>query len=155
MKTELGLKDIQGLDPISAWPLAIGWWIIIAGLIIAAILVMLFFYDQKRRSLSWKSQLLKKLEIMKKTVSSENAHAIATELAEMIRRLATHRFSRKECGHLQGEAWILWLSEKDPIHYDWTKSKEILIEAPFRPSGFDVDSDLLRKTIDAVKGWVQ
>jgi hypothetical protein len=155
MNTGLGLRDIQGLDPISWWPLAIGWWIAI-GLFFALILSLAIFkFIQLRKHRRWEYQLLTQLDQLDEAITPENSQKTARELAEMMRRIALERYSRQQCANLQGSRWLDWLSEKDPAHYNWSQSSIALIEAPFRQPGFVVESDCLRKTIHAMKGWVK
>ncbi|MBA2727152.1 MAG: DUF4381 domain-containing protein, partial [Parachlamydiaceae bacterium] len=40
------LHDIEGLDPISFWPLALGWWILIAVLILLSLAIVWFTYSK-------------------------------------------------------------------------------------------------------------
>jgi hypothetical protein len=154
MNSHLGLRDIQGLDPISGWPLALGWWIVIGGVLALVALAVGIALWRQRRKRRWEFQLRTKLDQMAKGLDQETAQPVATELAEMVRRLALYRFSRKECAHLQGIAWLQWLSHKDPAKYDWMQSSSVLIEAPYRPPGLALDVAILRKTISAAKGWV-
>lgn len=152
MKPDLGLNDIQGLDPISWWPLAPGWWAVLAVFLCAGLVLAWISY---RRQRSWQREIRACLDSLAKNLSAETAQVTAVELSSLIRRLAIQRFSREECAALRGEAWLNWLSEKDPRKFDWRASAHDWIEAPFRPVGTSFDPQTLRQSIEAAKAWVK
>jgi hypothetical protein len=154
MKSSLGLRDIQGLDAISIWPLAIGWWIVLGAVVTGLAAWTYFFLQNRKRQKTWQFKFLKKIEEMEAATTPENAQMLARELAEMVRRLAIQRFSREQCAHLQGEAWTHWLTEHDPSHFNWGLSTAILADAPYQPPGVVLDLESFRKTLHATKGWV-
>ena len=154
MKTNLKLQDIQGLDSISFWPLAIGWWILI-GLAVVSITYFFWFRSRQRKiRASWKFQTLKQLESLEKNLAPHNSQQTATQLSALIRRLAIHRFSREECASLDGEAWLKWLNQKDPSEFNWIGMARSVMEAPFRPEGAAFDTHAIRETVNATKKWV-
>jgi hypothetical protein len=155
MNPGLGLRDIRGLDPISWWPLAIGWWMVISIVFMIVLTVVIFKIIQSKKHRRWEYRILRQLDRLEKNITQDNSQTTAVELADILRRLALHRYSRKECANLQGHQWLKWLSEKDPAHYDWAQSSTALIEAPFRQPGFVVDINCLKGTIRAMKGWVK
>ena len=158
MKSALGLHDIQGLDSISWWPLAPGWWIlfgVIVALVLAMSVVRIFRARTKRQ---WRHQVLSQLSLMAEGLGNGDLQTQARELSELMRRMAIYRFSRAECAHLLGDAWLTWLSEKDPKNIDWKKFSLVMSEVPYMgPESVDkkVELENLREAIDAAKGWVK
>lgn len=148
------LHDIEGLDLISSWPLAIGWWLLIAlgivvmGAIIAFVLYRLAF---KR---SWKNDTFKKLSRLEENLSDATARETVITLSEYLRRIALRRFSRKECAGLMGEAWLAWLAQHDPKNFDWKNRGTPLIEVPYAPVNSSLPADQIKDLIQAVRNWV-
>ena len=54
-------------------------------------------------------------------------------LAELLKRIAMALYGRSACAGLHGQAWLDWLSAKDPKGFDWSREAQILIRAPYAP----------------------
>jgi hypothetical protein len=148
------LHDIEGLDSISKWPLALGWWVLL-GLVVLLVIVLgwyLLRWITYRRS--WKSDTLRKLAVLEKNLSEETAGETAVILSEYMRRIALRRFSRKECAGLVGNSWLQWLSENDPKKFDWEKKGVLLTEIPYAPSHHKISKSQMKELIHAAKDWV-
>jgi hypothetical protein len=74
---------------------------------------------------------------------------VAGELSELLRRIAMARFGRRDCAGLSGEAWLDWLSEKDPSGFDWATQGQVLLRLPYAPEGDAEDAKAVRVLIDA------
>jgi hypothetical protein len=148
------LHDIEGLDAISFWPLAIGWWISIAcGMLIFGSAVWLL----KRRLdylRSWQRDTLKKLDNLERNLSPDTSLEALVLLSEYLRRIAMRRFPRKECAGLVGDAWLKWLKANDPKQFDWTEKGKLLIEIPYAPMHAGLPSQQIKELIQAVRYWV-
>lgn len=148
------LNDIEGLDSISSWPLAIGWWILM-GLGIAILSLAAWYLIQwiiYRRS--WKYETLEKLNDLSKNLTDEKIKEAAILLSEYLRRIAMRRFSRKTCAGLRGQEWLKWLSEHDAKNFDWVNQGKLLIDAPYAPSNHGLTAEQLKRLIQAAKEWV-
>lgn len=149
------LQDIDGLDAISVWPLAIGWWVVIIfGIVlISAFSIYLFYRLAFKRS--WRNDTLKKLAELEKKLSSSNARETIITLSEYLRRIALRRFSRQECAGLTGKEWLKWLSLHDPKQFDWENKGKIIIEVPYAPSSGVLQIYQIKELIQAVRYWVR
>lgn len=148
------LHDIQGLDQISSWPLAIGWWVVIfIGALLAAIMGI-YLFRRLAYLRSWKNETKKTLNRLEKNLSESNAKETLVVLSEYLRRIAVHRFSRQECAGLTGNAWLDWLAEKDPKKFDWKMKGTPLIDAPYAPPNRTLPPGEIKVLIQAVKSWV-
>jgi hypothetical protein len=155
MKTKLNLVDIAGLDRVSFWPLAIGWWILFAALVVSALAAVGFILLRKRRMQSLQYRLLQELNDLEKKLSTETSQQAATELSALIRRLALYRHPRSVCASLEGEDWLKWLTEHDAKKFNWSEHAKILLVAPFQKSGSVFDTRALHEAIFAAKGWIK
>ncbi|MCE5315824.1 MAG: DUF4381 domain-containing protein [Parachlamydia sp.] len=149
------LHDIDGLDAVSSWPLAIGWWVLIGiGAILAgALLVYACRWVAFRRS--WKHDTLQKLAALERDLSDETARKVAITLSEYLRRISLRRFSRKECAGLTGEAWLKWLAGHDPKKFDWEKKGALLSDMPYAPLQVSPSAHQMKELIQAVRNWVR
>jgi uncharacterized protein YfaT (DUF1175 family) len=148
------LHDIEGMDAISFWPLAIGWWVIIAcGLLVlgSSIWLLIRCISYLR---SWKRDAFKKLEHLERSLSPTTSGETVAFLSEYLRRIAIRRFPRKECAGLVGDAWLKWLKAHDPKQFDWAEKGKPLIEIPYAPSPAELPLQQIKELIRAVRNWV-
>lgn len=148
------LHDIEGLDAISPWPLAIGWWVSIAcGMILIGVASWLLW----RRLVylrSWKRDTFKRLDSLEHHLSASTSGETVVYLSEYLRRIAVRRFPRKVCAGLVGEAWLKWLKANDPKQFDWSEKGKLLIEIPYAPVHPDLPPQQIKELIQAVRHWV-
>lgn len=149
------LHDIDGLDVISWWPLAIGWWITIALAIALGMALLGYAAYRLAFARSWKSDTLKKLAHLQKNLSDTTARETAISLSEYLRRIALRRFPRKECASLIGETWLMWLAKHDPKQFDWKTKGTFLINLPYAPENATVPVKQVQDLIQAAKNWVK
>lgn len=149
------LHDIDGLDPVSAWPLAIGWWILIGVGIMLALALVIYFVRWLAFRRSWKHDTLQKLALLEKSLSDANAREAAITLSEYLRRISLRRFSRKECAGLTGEAWLRWLASHDPKKFDWGEKGAVLIDMPYAPQHVTLSASQIKELIHAARSWVR
>jgi hypothetical protein len=146
------LYDIKGLDTIWWWPLAPGWWVVIALTLIAAGIV---YWRRRAYYRSWKGDAWRAFTALNAQLAGGDAQDIATSLSILMRRVAMQSSSRVECAGLQGADWLRWLSANDPGKFDWMASGSLLIEAPYAPPGQNVSPESLKVLIRAAKRWVK
>lgn len=148
------LHDIEGLDAINPWPLAIGWWVSIAcGILVlgSAIWLLRRRLDYLR---SWKRDTFKKLTNLEQNLNPSTSRETIAFLSEYLRRIAVRRFPRKECAGLVGDDWLKWLKTHDPKQFDWTEKGKLLIEIPYAPKHTDLPPQQIKELIQAVRYWV-
>lgn len=148
------LHDIEGLDAISIWPLALGWWILIA---CGALVFGGAFWLIRRRLRylrSWERDTLKRLDNLEQNLSPSTSVETAAFLSEYLRRIAIRRFPRKECAGLVGDSWLKWLKVHDPKQFDWVEKGKLLVEVPYAPGHAEQPLPKIRELIQAVRNWV-
>ena len=149
------MHDISGLDAISNWPLAIGWWLI-AGIVILLITGTTFFYIRhKKYRASWLYFIYKNLTTLENSIDTESKKHIITELSEYLRQIAIKKHPREDCASLIGAAWLTWLKEHDPKQFNWVQHGAILVLGPYAPDLQNIDNAELKTLIQAAKRWVQ
>lgn len=148
------LHDIEGIDVISPWPLAIGWWVVIAcgGLILASAIWWLL--RRLRYLRSWQRDARRKLKALERALSPATSMQTVVFLSEYLRRIAMRRFPRKECAGLVGNAWLEWLKKHDPKQFNWTEKGKWLVDVPYAPQNTELSLQDVQELIQATKHWV-
>lgn len=135
------LRDIRGLDPVSWWPPATGWW-----LVAASVLLLLLLAWRWRGSLrlrippipvlrigSWRWDAARQLRALRHRAATQDPKLTAGDLSELLRRVAMARLGRDACAGLAGEDWLAWLADQDPRGFDWKTKGRPLLDAPYAP----------------------
>jgi hypothetical protein len=152
------MHDIHGLDAVSAWPLAIGWWLLI---ILAAVSVIgIFFYSIRRyrylRSWQYGSfKILQSIEEELRSGAQRDLKQILHQLAVEMRRIAMQAYTRETCAGLIGKQWLTWLEQHDPRQFAWQSNGQLLINYQYMPQVIEVDDNNIQKLINAAKQWVK
>jgi len=148
------LDDIKGLDAISVWPLAPGWWALLALCVILSATGIIFYLRRCAWQRSWRKDAAQSLSELEEELNAENAQATISTLSAILRRIAIRKFSRSDCAGLQGDQWLQWLQVHDPRHFDWPQTGTLLIDAPYTPPNGKVNPDEVRELIRAAVKWV-
>ena len=148
------LDDIKGLDPISWWPLAPGWWALLALAVLALLVAAAMYWRRRAYWRSWRGDAAKALGALYTRLTDANSGEIAGALSILLRRVAMRRFSRPECAGLQGVRWLRWLTANDVAGFDWAAHGTLLIEAPYAPPGRYFSRKSVERLIAAAKRWV-
>lgn len=149
------LYDIEGIDPVSPWPLAVGWWILLLLLVVIIFIAVLFYLRRLAYLRSWKNDALKQLNELERILSSDTAREVAEAASEYMRRIALTLHSRKECAGLVGDEWLEWLEKHDPQQFSWRAKGKFLIDMPYAPADRSPDPGKVREVLKAMKRWVR
>jgi hypothetical protein len=152
------LHDIHELDSVGIWPLATGWWLMLAGMV----LLILLFIGLRRWRPDWQRYLprygwsraaARELTVLREQVGHGDVKVLAARFSELLRRIAIARCGRDRCAGLNGESWLAWLADHDPDGFDWRARGRLLLELPYAPPGETGDKPELYKLIDAAMAW--
>lgn len=146
------LYDIEGLDAISWWPLAIGWWVVLLVIFLFIVVIATIYWRKRAFERSWRNSALKALSKMERNASAQET---AVSLSELIRRIAIHTYSRKACAGLEGKAWLRWLKEHDPETFNWEEKAGWLVNIPYAPTSTSVPESEIKTTIQAIRRWIR
>ncbi|NEV62586.1 DUF4381 domain-containing protein [Thiorhodococcus minor] len=154
------LRDIRDISSIPWWPPAPGWW-----LILGAVLLIGYAIWRWRTPLSlrvpipgitlgtWRWDAAAALrDLRRRAQGGQDPKATASELSELLRRIAMARLGRPACAGLTGPAWLEWLQAQDPNGFAWRERGQPLLVAPYAPPG--VTAQDLMALIEAAEGWV-
>jgi hypothetical protein len=97
------LRDIHLPAPVSWWPPAPGWWVLLLLALIFAGLVYLFYLRHRRNR--WRQIALAELVRLR----GETPDRLLPVLSVLLRRVAISRFPRHDVASLTGDAWLAFL----------------------------------------------
>ncbi len=123
----LPLLDIHLPAPVSWWPPATGWWLLL-GLALALLAALVFLWRHRVGS-RYRRLALREIDQLEQLPPAE----LAAALAQLLRRAALCHFPRRDCAGLSGEAWLEFL---DRPFGDRPFSQGVgrcLLDAPYRP----------------------
>lgn len=135
------LKDIHLPEPISWFPLAIGWWIVLTILLATVLLVVGVYLGKHRRV---KKQVFADLQ----RLPDDEPVAFATELSALLRRVAIFCYGGG-VEQLSGVAWADFLmADKCGLSPAFAN---FIANAPYADSVSDCDLPALRQ---AARQWI-
>ena len=127
----LPLRDIHLPDSILWWPLAIGWWVLMALLFIFMVGLGYFYYQKKQRDTA-NSSLIDALRILKKLTKETNKVILITHISRLLRRVCISLYGRKQVAGLTGERWLRFLDRKGKTTEFSQGIGRILIDSPYQ-----------------------
>ena len=130
--SEIPLRGLHLPDAIGWWPLAPGWWLIIA-LLAIGLGLLLRRAAQHRRESAARRHAVRELE-RATSAFAENGDPVAlgTEVSEILRRTMLAYAPRSEVAGLTGDAWLDWLDRDLPEPKFSSGPGRSLIDLPYR-----------------------
>lgn len=148
--TELPLRDIHLPDPISWWPLAFGWWVVLGVLFLLAIFVLILMQNYLKPSL--KKQASKALDLIEKNFqTAEDPIECLSELSIFLRRVVISKDHAGSAAGLVGNAWLKLLDRFFETAEFSEGAGQILLEGPYRPA---IEKEKVAQLLQLCRGWV-
>lgn len=149
------LRDIHGIDPVSWWPPAPGWWLVLLGILLGGFLLWWLWQQRKLYPLGrWQKDARRRLVQLKRQLQHAPTKEVASELSELLRRIAIARCGRTKTAALSGQAWLAWLHNNDRSGFDWQEKGQLLLHLPYAPPHRETDRASVGRLIDAAIRWV-
>ncbi len=141
--TQLPLRDLHLPDPVSWWPLAPGWWVLIV-LVLIGVGWLLKLAWRKRQFTAPRRYAIRTLAAVEaEYLSHRNPVRLGQHVSELLRRGMLAYAPRHEVAGLTGEAWLAWLDRGMPLPYFHTEGGKSLLQLPYRdPAGDFSDVDI-------------
>ncbi|WP_119393859.1 DUF4381 domain-containing protein [Salinibius halmophilus] len=99
--------DVVSLAPPPVWPLAIGWWLVIALTVPCLVLIVWWLIRLRLRNKAVR-QLYKQWRLQAKRQPTPD-FATIKQMSESLKRLLINRHGRDEVAQLAGKAWLNYL----------------------------------------------
>ena len=121
----LPLRDVHLPDAPGLWPLAPGWWLVLAGLVVLLGVAVALRWRRQRRRARW-------LRLFESTVQAAGTPAArVAAMSELLRRAA--REVDAAAVQLQGEPWLRFLDGDQGSEFSQGPGR-ILLDGGFRRS---------------------
>jgi hypothetical protein len=130
-----GLRPWHLPEPVSWWPPAPGWWLVVLGLILALALGARWLVRRHRDGAPARAARRELAELEARLARDGDGSAFARDLSRLLRRFALARFPRREVAGLTGEAWLAFLDAHGGGWAFRTGDGRALAEGPYRPGG--------------------
>ena len=148
---DIPIRDIHLPEPVSWWPLASGWWVLLA---LILLLGLLFWFTKQRskklpksKQASIHSLVMRELKTIYKI---EDNRLFVQALSELLKRVAITKYGKKVSG-LTGERWLRFLDSKWHRNLFVKGQGRVLIDLPYRK---DPESDR-KALVQVVKAWLE
>lgn len=139
------LRDLHLPEAISWWPLAPGWWVLIA-IALVGLGFLIRAWLRKRAHGAARRYALRQLDsIVQQYDENKDPVAFGADLSELLRRTMLAYAPRLDVAGLTGEAWLQWLDQDlaQPV-FSNGPGRQIL-DLPYRnPNTQLPDSDIDR-----------
>jgi len=135
---QIPLRDLHLPEAIGWWPLAPGWWVVIALLAIAAALLVRRYWQAWARGAARRHALQTLRQLTADFEQHHDAVAFGANLSALLRRTMLAYAPRQEIAGLTGDDWLAWLDRDLDQPRFQTEAGRKLIELPYRRPDDDV-----------------
>ena len=148
---EIPLRDLHLPEMTGWWPLAPGWWVLIA-LAFCGLVYLAWQAFRKFQNNAARRSALSQLRYLKAEYSwTGDATSLGIRLSELLRRAMLAYAPREEVAGLTGADWLQWLDRGLP-EKTFTEGPGRNIESlPYRRADQDTTEDDISALIDAVQ----
>lgn len=101
---DIPLRGMQMPEPVSWWPLAFGWWLLLATLIVLPVLYLFYRNWQAARLASISERHL--AQIADTFAREANGQLLAFSLSQWFRQVVLSLYSREQVASVTGESWL-------------------------------------------------
>jgi hypothetical protein len=144
------LHDVHLPDPVSVWPPAPGWWIVL-GVVVAGVLLVRWVRAYRRRTKVRRLALAELGAIKQQYEVHKDDQWAVQRLSEIVRRYALAAFPRKEVAGLAGHSWLQFLDRTGRTTQFTEGAGHVLGSGPYRPHP-DVAA---AEVVPLVERWIQ
>lgn len=148
---QIPLRDLHLPEAIGWWPLAPGWWLLIAIALIAAGFLLRAWWRARKRSAARRFALRQLDEIVQQYEERKDPIAFGANLSELLRRTMLAYAPRLDVAGLTGDSWLQWLDQglAQPVFYDGPGRQ--ILELPYRKPDSDIAVADLDRLVAAVR----
>ena len=141
--SQLPLRDLHLPDPVGWWPLAPGWWLLIAIVLMLAAWGLMRWLRQWRYNAPRRYALRQLKGLEADYLEHRNPVLLAKRVSHLLRRAVLAYAPRDDVAGLIGDAWLARLDDGLSVPYFHTEGGRSLLTLPYRDPENDVaDADI-------------
>ena len=148
---QIPLRDLHLPEAIGWWPLAPGWWIVIALIMIGLGLLVRQLLRTRARGAARRYALRQLNELTANFEQHHDAIAFSGHLSELLRRTMLAYAPRHDVAGLTGDEWLAWLDRDLDQPRFQSEAGRKLLELPYRARDEDVSALDLVDVVAAVR----
>lgn len=148
--TDLPLRDIHLPNPISWWPLAPGWWLLLGMVILLCVLALWLIRKSLRPTL--RKQAFHRLDHIEKSfVQTKDAVQCLSDISELLRRAVLSQNRSLKTAGLIGKPWLEVLDEPLKSSEFSQGVGQLLLHGPYQSH---VEKEKVFQLIQLCRKWV-
>ena len=148
---QIPLRDLHLPDAVGWWPLAPGWWFLIAVGIAGLALLIRRQLQIRARGAARRHALNQLKYLVADYEQHRDAVAFSSALSELLRRTMLAYAPRHDIAGLTGDAWLAWLDQDLDAPRFQTAAGRKLLELPYRRPDDKVAAMELIDLVSAVR----
>lgn len=143
--SQIPLRDVHLPDAIGLWPLAPGWWVVIAIVLALSIVALRRAMHDYRQGTARRLALRQLKKIKDDYERHGNPVRFAADVSALLRRAMLAYSPREVVAGLTGPAWLEWLDRDLASPCFQGDAGRTLLELPYRdPQADNSDNDVER-----------
>ena len=148
---QIPLRDLHLPEAIGWWPLAPGWWLLLALALVGLGFLLRLYWRNRARAAARRHALARLNELTAAFEQHRDAVAFSSEVSQLLRRTMLAYAPRAEVAGLTGDAWLAWLDKDLDQPRFQSEAGRKLLELPYRAPGDDVSAMDLVDVVAAVR----
>lgn len=148
---ELPLRDLHLPEATGFWPLAPGWWLLIALAFFGLLWLIRQALIKRARGAARRYALRRLAAYEKDYMRHGNAVTFGTQLSELLRRTMLAYAPRADVAGLVGDDWLAWLDRDLEVPQFLNGDGRAISTMPYRDKTTPVDESEVAVLVDAVR----
>ena len=148
---QIPLRDLHLPEAIGWWPLAPGWWFVIAVVLIGLVFLLRYGLRVRTKSAARRYAQVELNSIVLDFEQQQNAVAFGASISELLRRTMLAYAPRQDVAGLTGEEWLAWLDQDlaQPVFVNGPGRQ--LLHLPYRDPELELPIADMDRLIAAVR----
>ena len=130
------LRDIHLPGEPGIWPLAPGWWILIAVLLVLLIWLLVKLLKRARQK-RYQQKILDQYSVLEQSLLKHPDNQSIAAINTFLRQLAVNHYPRTDIASLTGNNWLAFLDKAGDTSEFTQGAGRILIDAPYQRNARD------------------
>ena len=148
---QIPLRDLHLPEVAGWWPLAPGWFVLLALVLVGVLLVLRMVWVRWRADAARRIALKELARLESAWRDAPHPVLLATRLSELLRRAMLAYAPRKDVAGLTGQAWLAWLDRGLDERVFTEGPGQALRELPYRRADEPVGELDVAGLLDAVR----